>query len=195
MEDETRHEATYGLFSPLHYLYHLSLGITSSFFCLRSFTFLPVSTSQWHQRTQTWIIHLFWPHCPYSWFPNQLSQVILKVSFWRLGNFSLLSLRPLRHIPFAHPFYSSPVYVPLILPNSISKYSQWALTTYMVLCWAFISQNLTHRARWRTHREAETVVCSQKKKKKKRILMFCSIWLFWWYKYSYKVLFQPINTI
>ena len=61
-----------------------SFGITSSFFCLRSFSFLPLSTSQWHQRTQTWIIHLFWPHCPYSWFPNQLSQVILKVSFWRL---------------------------------------------------------------------------------------------------------------
>lgn len=138
------------LFSIALLVSSLSRNYQLIFFFLRNFTFLPPCTSQWHQRTKTCIINLFWPHCLYSLFPNQLSQVILWISLQRQSNFNLLSLRPpVTHGEhyFVHPLYGSSVYVPPTLSTSLSKYSYWALIidSYKVLCWAFPSQNFPHR--------------------------------------------------
>lgn len=56
MMEEIQHEVSYGICSPLHYLYHLCPGITSSFFFLEKlhlsttlhFSVTPENTNMHH---------------------------------------------------------------------------------------------------------------------------------------------------
>lgn len=109
------------------------------FFCLRSFSFLPLHFSVTPENTNMNHSSVLTSLSLYS-VPNQLSQSHTEGKFLETSN--LLFLQAFETIYHLLPFPSSSVYVSLILPTDLTQYSQWALTIYMVLyCW-LLSQSL-----------------------------------------------------